>query len=118
MNVVKKKTVVTTKEVKQDRNKDYIKFRVDAELKEEFKQMAESKGKSMSSLMIDFIRESIEQEKKKQNYDLNHKELIEERCLQTDRKLLKLKEKKFLFDNGLKKNDSFLKRVTKAIFFK
>jgi antitoxin component of RelBE/YafQ-DinJ toxin-antitoxin module len=57
--------------VKQDRNKDYIKFRIDAGLKEEFKIMAENKGQSMSSLMLVFIRESIEQEKKDQDYNLN-----------------------------------------------
>ena len=116
MNVVQKKDVVTTNGVKQDRNKDYIKFRIDAELKEEFKIMAENKGQSMSSLMLDFIRESIEQEKKDQDYNLNHKEIIEDRCLKTDKKLIELKEKKFPFDDGLKNNDNVLKRVVKAIF--
>ena len=116
--MVKKKESVTTKGVKQDRNKDYIKFRIDAELKEEFKMLAENKGESMSGLMLEFIRESIEQEKKDQDYNLNHKEIIEDRCLKTDRKLIELKEKKFPFDDGLKNNDNILKKVVKVIFNK
>ena len=116
--MVKKKESVTTKGVKQDRNKDYIKFRIDAELKEEFKMLAENKGESMSSLMLEFIRESIKQEKKDQDYNLNHKKIIEDRCLKTDKKLIELKEKKFPFDDGLKNNDNILKKVVKVIFNK
>ena len=45
-------------------NNDFIKIRIDSELKDKIKQAAEKDGRSMSNFIIQTVKEKIEKESK------------------------------------------------------
>lgn len=68
---------------------EFIKIRVTSEQKEKFKDLAKEKGLTVSYLVCGYIEKELE----KHEFRLKNKEILEKRVIETDKRLLKLKEK-------------------------
>ena len=71
------------------RKNNLIQVRVTSEQKEKFKDVAKEKGLTVSDLICEYIEIELE----KQEFRLKNKKIIEKRVIETDKKLLILKEK-------------------------
>lgn len=68
-----------------------IRIRVTKEKKAKFKNFAKKRNKKMSEIIRDYINKELDSEE----FNKQHQEVLEKRIIDTDEKLLKLKQKYF-----------------------
>lgn len=68
---------------------EVIRFRIDKELKERFREICDNKNITMSKFIINVIENEVE----RYEFNLKKEKLIEKRIEETEKRLQKLKEK-------------------------
>lgn len=69
--------------------KEFLKIRIEADLKKEFKRVAEDNNSNMTELILKYVESYCDHNK----FICDHKEIIENRCIATDKKLMEIKER-------------------------